>query len=110
MPRSPSGLIGKPAPRTGTEPSTAQSALRLRLVLAAAFLPLLIAAAVVSAVWAATAGPGDALSRAVVATLAAVCAALAVSAALDLLAVARRLKRERGRTPRQKPPPTAGSG
>ncbi|MEV5339651.1 DUF6343 family protein, partial [Streptomyces sp. NPDC052676] len=44
--------------RTGTEPVTARSPLRLRLLLSAAFLPLFAAAAVLLGLWAAASGPG----------------------------------------------------
>jgi hypothetical protein len=65
-------------------------------VLAGGFLPMLVAAAVLFGVWAGNSGPGDSPGRSVLVTLAAVCAGLALTAALDLLVVARRLRRERG--------------
>jgi hypothetical protein len=95
VPRARSGVIGRRSPRTGTEPVTAQSAVRLRLMLGGIFLPLFVAAAVVFGVWSAHSGPGDSPGPGVLATLSGVCAALALVAALDLLAVVRRLRRER---------------
>jgi hypothetical protein len=91
-----SGWIGRRSPRTGTEPRTAQSPLRLRLLLSGVFLPVFAAAATLFAVWSAHSGPGDSPGRGVTATLAAVCAVLALAAALDLLVVVRRLTGERG--------------
>ncbi|MEU0965332.1 DUF6343 family protein [Streptomyces sp. NPDC005917] len=88
-------MIGGRVPRTGTEPVTARSAVRLRLLLSGIFLPLFAAACVLFAVWAAHSGTGDSPGRGVLVTLAAVCAALALAAAMDLLVVIRRLRRER---------------
>ncbi|GAA2457633.1 DUF6343 family protein [Streptomyces glaucus] len=96
VPRARSGLVGRRWPRTGDEPSTAQSPLRLRLLLAAVFLPFFTAAAVFFGVWAAGSGPGDSPDRGALVVLAVVCAALALTAAADLLVVTRRLRRERG--------------
>jgi hypothetical protein len=59
-------------------------------------MPLFAAAAVLFAVWAAHSGPGDSPGSGVLSALAGVCAALALLAAVDLLVVARRLRRERG--------------
>ncbi|MGW8066159.1 DUF6343 family protein [Streptomyces ziwulingensis] len=94
--RARSGAVGRRNPRTGTEPVTAQSALRLRLVLSAVFLPLFVAGSAFFAVWAADTGPGDSPGRGGLVLLAVGCAVLALSAAVDLLVVARRLRRERG--------------
>ncbi|MBD0417952.1 hypothetical protein H0H10_01985 [Streptomyces sp. TRM S81-3] len=99
VPRERSGAIGRRYPRTGTEPATAQSPLRLRLLLSAVFLPLFAAGAAFFGVWAADTGPGDSPGRDTLVALAAVCAALALLAAADLIAVRRRLRRERGSTP-----------
>ncbi|MEU0781225.1 DUF6343 family protein [Streptomyces sp. NPDC006173] len=95
VPRARSGAAGRHAPRTGTEPRTARSPLRLRLLLSGIFLPLFVAAAVLFGVWAGTSGPGDNPGRGALVVLAAVCAALALLAAVDLLVVTRRRRRER---------------
>ncbi len=82
-------------PHTGTEPRTARSPLRLRRLLAGVFLPLFVAAAVLFAIWAARTDPGGSPSRGVLVGVAVGCAALALTAALDLVVVARRLRRRR---------------
>lgn len=94
--RARSGTIGRRSPRTGTEPVTARSPLRLRLLLAGIFLPLFLAGCALFAVWAADAGPGDSPGRGPLTFLAVVCGVLALTALLDLLVVLRRLRRERG--------------
>ncbi|MEV5384571.1 DUF6343 family protein [Streptomyces sp. NPDC052721] len=91
-----SGGIGRRSPRTGTEPATARSALRLRLLLSAVFLPLFAAATAGFAVWAAHEGPGDSPGTGPLTILAAVCGLLALAAALDLVVVSGRGRRERG--------------
>ncbi|MEU1535909.1 hypothetical protein, partial [Streptomyces fagopyri] len=63
VPRSRSGVIGNRSSRAGTEPSNAESPLRLRLLLSGIFLPLFVAAAVVFSVWAATSDAGDTPGR-----------------------------------------------
>ncbi|MBQ0985634.1 hypothetical protein KBZ10_14140 [Streptomyces sp. F63] len=95
VPRSRSGVVGRRWERTGDEPVTARSALGLRLLLAAVFTPLFIAGAVLFSLWSASAGPDAAPSAGSLALIAGICAALAVLAALDLLVVVRRLRRER---------------
>ncbi|MFC9289469.1 DUF6343 family protein [Streptomyces sp. NPDC057052] len=94
--RARSGTIGRRLPRTGTEPTTAQSPLALRLLLSGVFVPVFVAAAVLLAVWAARSGPGDSPGRGPLIAVAVLCGALALSAAVDLLVVGRRLRRERG--------------
>ncbi|MGV9345558.1 DUF6343 family protein [Streptomyces spiralis] len=89
-------MIGRRHPRTGTEPATAQSPLGLRLLLSAVFVPLFCAAAAFFALWAADWIPGDSPGRGALVVIAAVCAALAVLAAVDLAVVVRRMRRERG--------------
>ncbi|MBC9727622.1 DUF6343 family protein [Streptomyces sp. TRM68367] len=96
VPRARSGAFGHHFPRTGTEPVTAQSALGLRLLLAAVFLPLFTAAAVLFGIWAAQSGPGESPGRGPLVTLTVVCALLALATATDLTVVLRRLRRERG--------------
>ncbi|KOT38037.1 hypothetical protein ADK41_17465 [Streptomyces caelestis] len=94
--RARSGTIGRRSPRTGTEPVTARSPLRLRLLLAAVFLPLFVAGAALFGVWAAGADAGDSPGRGPLILLAVVCGVLALTALLDLVVVLRRLRRERG--------------
>ncbi|MFD8387925.1 DUF6343 family protein [Streptomyces sp. NPDC059680] len=94
-PRSRSGVFGHRFPRTGTEPTTARSALRLRRLLSAVFLPLFAAATAGFAVWAARSGPGDSPGGGPLTVLAAVCGVLALAAALDLVVVTARRRRER---------------
>ncbi len=96
VPRARSGMIGRRFPRTGTEPATAQSPLGLRLLLSSVFVPLFCAAAAFFGLWAADWSPGDSPGRGALVALAAVCAALAVLAAVDLAVVVRRMRRERG--------------
>ncbi|GAA5078044.1 DUF6343 family protein [Streptomyces similanensis] len=86
------------APRSGTEPRHARSPLRLRRLLSGVFLPVFALAAALFAYWATRSGPGDSPGGTVLATLAGVCAALALIAAVDLLVVGRRLHSGRGRT------------
>lgn len=93
--RARSGAAGGRRMRTGTEPVTARSPVRLRRLLSSLFLPLFAMAAALFAAWAAASGAGDSPGRGALVTLAAVCAALAVAAAVDLLVVGRRLRRER---------------
>lgn len=100
-PRARSGAVGRRFPRTGTEPATAQSALRLRLLLSAVFLPLFVAGAAFFGVWAADTGPGDSPGRGGLVLIAVVCAVLALLAAADLAVVTRRLRRERDTTARR---------
>ncbi|MFH8449184.1 DUF6343 family protein [Streptomyces fungicidicus] len=97
--RDRSGTIGRRSPRTGTEPVTARSPLRLRLLLAAVFLPLFVAGAALFGARAALSGAGDSPGRGPLILLAAVCGVLALTALLDLVVVLRRLRRERGTAP-----------
>ncbi|MET8564503.1 DUF6343 family protein [Streptomyces flaveolus] len=90
------GVTGRRFPRTGTEPATARSALRLRLLLSAVFLPLFAAATAGFAVWAAHEGPFDSPGTGPLTALAAVCGLLALAAVLDLVVVSGRGRRERG--------------
>ncbi|MFC9468453.1 DUF6343 family protein [Streptomyces coelicoflavus] len=95
VPRSRSGAVGRRSPRTGTEPVRAQSALRLRLLLSAVFLPMFLAGAAYFGVWAADTASGDSPGRGTLVVVAVVCGALALLAAADLLVVTRRLRHER---------------
>ena len=98
VPRSRSGVLGRRFPRTGTEPVTARSALRLRLLLSAVFLPVFAAATAGFALWAARSNPGDSPGSGVLAALAVLCGILALAAALDLVVLTARRRRERGGT------------
>ncbi|MEW1753108.1 DUF6343 family protein [Streptomyces angustmyceticus] len=79
--------------RTGTEPVTAQSPLRLRRTLAAGALVLLVAATVRLALAAHAAGPHSSPGPTVLLVLAVVCGVLALSALVDLVVLTRRLRR-----------------
>lgn len=81
--------------RTGTEPRTARSPLHLRLALSAVFFPLFLAGTVLFATWSTEAGPNDSPSSTALATLAGICAALALIAVVDLLVITRRLRARR---------------
>ncbi|WP_081237798.1 DUF6343 family protein [Streptomyces viridosporus] len=96
VPRSRSGALGSRSPRSGTEPRNAQSPLGLRLLLSGVFLPVFCVAAVLFGLWAANSGPGDSPGRDVLTGLAVGCGVLALIAAVDLLVVVRRRRRERG--------------
>ncbi|MFG2317173.1 DUF6343 family protein [Streptomyces tendae] len=79
-----------------SEPLHARSALRLRLLLSALFVPLFLAGTVFFGVWAADTGAGDSPGRGTLVVIAVVCGALALLAAADLLVVIRRLRSARG--------------
>lgn len=96
VPRSRSGPTGRRFERTGTEPITAQSAVRLRLLLSLLFLPLFAALTVIFAVWWANAEPVDSPSPGSLRLLTLVCAGLTLIALVDLVVIVRRLRRERG--------------
>ncbi|MET9088612.1 DUF6343 family protein [Streptomyces sp. NPDC004237] len=98
--------MGRRSPRTGTEPATARSPLGLRRLLSAVFAPVFVAATAYFAVWAADSGPGESPGRGSLAVLAVVCGVLAFQALIDLVAVVRRLSRERAVAPT--PPSTQG--
>ncbi|MBB1252934.1 DUF6343 family protein [Streptomyces alkaliterrae] len=95
------GILGRLLPRTGTEPLTARSALRLRLILSVLFAPLFVAGAVLFWIWSGRAGPQDVPSADSLRVLAWISTALAVFAVLDLLVVLRRIShaRQAGRYP-----------
>ncbi|MFI1069274.1 hypothetical protein [Streptomyces puniciscabiei] len=81
--RSRSGAFGHCLARTGTEPAAARSALRLRSLLSAVFLPLSAAATAGFAVRAAHSGPGDSPGHGPLTVLAVVCGLLTSVAAPD---------------------------
>lgn len=79
-------------PRTGTEPVTARSPLRLRMLLSGIFCPVFAAGAVGFSL--ASRDPGGG-SSALYAVLGAVCAALALIALGDIIVVSRRMRADR---------------
>ncbi|MGV9407414.1 DUF6343 family protein [Streptomyces sp. NPDC003667] len=93
--------------RTGTEPVTARSPLRLRRLLSAVFLPPFAAATANLATRAAHTGPGESPGSGALTVLAVICGVLTLAAAPDLAVVTRRLRREPGERSRR---PTRGSG
>ncbi|MCF6525365.1 DUF6343 family protein [Streptomyces sp. JJ36] len=95
VPRSRSGLFGRRWERTGSEPLTARSALRLRLLLATLFIPLFVAGTLLFWYWSEQAGPEDVPGAGSLRTLMAICAGLALFAVIDLVAVVLRRRRER---------------
>lgn len=102
-PQARSGVTSRHPVRTGTEPVTARSALGLRVVLSAVFLPIFTAATAGFAVWAAHQGPGDNPGNGPLTVLAVACGVLALAAVADLLVVTARRRRSEhaGGTPRR---------
>lgn len=90
--RAPSQPPSRRRRRTGTEPLTAYSDLRLRRLLSAVFAPLFVAGAVGFTVWWVNAGPDDPVGRGPIAFAAVVCGVFAVVALVDLAVVRRRLR------------------
>ncbi|SEK94877.1 hypothetical protein [Streptacidiphilus jiangxiensis] len=94
--------LGRPAhlrprrpERDGSEPSTALSDLPARRLLAGIFGPVYAAGAVLFSLMAAAAKPTDSAARNTWIGFAAVCAVLAVIAAVDLLVIRARMAAER---------------
>ncbi|WP_207892352.1 hypothetical protein [Streptacidiphilus pinicola] len=81
--------------RSGAEPSSALSDLPARRLLAAVFGPVYAAGAVLFSLMAAAAKPGDPAARNTWIAFAAVCALLALIAAVDLLVIRARMATER---------------
>ncbi|MGW2401184.1 DUF6343 family protein [Kitasatospora sp. NPDC001664] len=81
--------------RSGTEPMTARSDLRLRFLLSVLFTPLFALMTAGFAVWAAVNGPADVPSDTSLRTFAIVCGVLTLLAAVDLAVVVRRRRTER---------------
>ncbi|NGO72732.1 DUF6343 family protein [Streptomyces boncukensis] len=96
VPRSRSGVYGRRHERTGSEPATAQSAVRLRLLLSALFTPLCLAAAAGFALWAAASGGGSSPGSGPLWGIALACGLLGLLGAVDLGVLVARLRRERG--------------
>ncbi|MGW8377369.1 DUF6343 family protein [Streptomyces sp. ODS28] len=80
--------------RSGGEPVTARSDLRLRYVLGVIFVPLFALGTLLLWYWSARAGPHTAPSDGSLRALALICAGLTVFAAVDLVVVVRRIRRE----------------
>ncbi|MFF4287392.1 DUF6343 family protein [Streptomyces sp. NPDC001633] len=81
--------------RSGTEPVTARSPLRVRLVLSAAAVVVFGAGTAGFAVWSAAAGTQDSPGPTALLVLAVICGMLVLLAALDLVVLVRRIRRER---------------
>ncbi|GAA2067518.1 hypothetical protein GCM10009801_14950 [Streptomyces albiaxialis] len=96
VPRSRSGVYGRRHERTGTEPTTARSSLRLRLLLSAGFAPVFLAAAVGFGLWADASDPGTSPGSGPLWGIAAACALLGLLALVDVCVVRARQRRERG--------------
>ncbi|MBO8195967.1 hypothetical protein ITI46_30615 [Streptomyces oryzae] len=82
-------------PRSGTEPLTARSDIWLRTLLSSIGVPFFAAATALFAWWAASSGSHSSPSDRVLMVLAAVCGALTLGAAIDLLVLRRRRAQER---------------
>ncbi|MFI6844122.1 DUF6343 family protein [Kitasatospora sp. NBC_00085] len=80
--------------RSGTEPATARSDLKLRYLLALTFTPLFALTTVAFAVWAANAPVVGAPSRGTLTGFAVACGILTVFAVVDLVVVIRRRRTE----------------
>ncbi|MFE4520159.1 DUF6343 family protein [Kitasatospora sp. NPDC056783] len=80
--------------RSGTEPATARSDLKLRYLLSLTFTPLFALATAGFALWAALAPDGGVPSRGTLTGFAVACALLTLFAAVDLVVVIRRRRTE----------------
>jgi hypothetical protein len=80
--------------RSGTEPATARSDLKLRFLLSVLFTPFFVLATVGFAVWAAHAKPSDTPSEGALTVFAVACGLLTVFALIDLWVVIRRRRTE----------------
>ena len=83
----------------GTEPVTARSALRIRLVLASVFTPFFAAGTALFWYWMTQSGPGDVPDAGSLRTLTVICGALTLFSLVDLTVVLLRRRRERTRRP-----------
>lgn len=83
--------------RRGTEPATARSALRVRMILAALFAPIFLAGTGALWFWTTQTGPGDVPDRGSLWALTLVCLAVSVFAVLDLVVVIFRRRQARAR-------------
>ncbi|MGW4894686.1 DUF6343 family protein [Kitasatospora sp. NPDC004240] len=80
--------------RSGTEPATARSDLKLRYLLSLTFTPLFAIATAVFAVWAARAPDDGAPSSGTLTGFAVACGLLTLFAVVDLIVVIRRRQTE----------------
>ncbi|MER8015210.1 DUF6343 family protein [Streptomyces griseoluteus] len=96
-PRARPDTTGRRQERTGTEPVTARSALKPRLVLSVIGLPVFVLGTVLFAVWAGAVRQRDVPDPTQLTVLAVICGVLALFAAADLAVVLSRLARERAR-------------
>ncbi|MEU8919765.1 DUF6343 family protein [Kitasatospora sp. NPDC048545] len=80
--------------RSGTEPATARSDLKLRYLLSLTFTPLFILATVGFALWAAASPVDGAPSRGTLTGFAIACGLLSLFAVVDLVVVIRRRRTE----------------
>nr|BFD94682.1 hypothetical protein KitaXyl93_60420 [Kitasatospora sp. Xyl93] len=80
--------------RSGTEPATARSALKLRYLLSLTFTPLFALATAGFAVWAAVSPVHGAPGRGTLTGFAVACGLLTLFAAVDLVVVVRRRRTE----------------
>ncbi|GAA2133396.1 hypothetical protein GCM10009760_09560 [Kitasatospora kazusensis] len=80
--------------RSGTEPATARSDLRLRFLLSVTFTPLFALMTAGFAVWAAFSDAGSVPTRGTLTVFAVLCAALTLFAVVDLYVVVRRRRTE----------------
>jgi len=83
--------------RAGTEPVTARSALRVRLILSALFAPIFLAGTGLLWFWTTQTGPGGVPDRGSLWVLTLVCLAIAAFAVLDLVVVLFRRRQARAR-------------
>ncbi|WP_181767828.1 DUF6343 family protein [Streptomyces albidus (ex Kaewkla and Franco 2022)] len=81
--------------RTGTEPVTARSALRVRMILAVIFAPVFLAATGLFWFWMTQTGAGEVPDAGSLRVLTVICGVLALFSVVDLFVVLRRRKGER---------------
>ena len=97
MTHTPSGSHRAPHPwvwrRNGSEPVTARSPLRLRLLLSAIFTPVFLAGAGLLWFWTVQSGPDSVPTEGSLRVLALACTVIAALALVDLLVVATRIRR-----------------
>ncbi|WP_461033813.1 DUF6343 family protein [Streptomyces mayteni] len=101
--------------RTGTEPLTAYSDIRLRILLSAIFTPLFAAGTIAFAIWLAVSGAHSGPGRGPLIALTVGCAVLTLAAATDLTILLRRRRRiqsdeHRGDREHREPPEDRGPG
>ncbi|BDH05178.1 hypothetical protein HEK131_24050 [Streptomyces seoulensis] len=95
VPRSRPGTTGHHRERTGTEPVTARSPLKLRLILGVIGLLVFLLGTALFALWAGAVTEQDVPDPTQLTVLAVICGVLALLAAVDLVVVVLRLARER---------------